>query len=213
VIPYTQWEDDMTANEDTGQNLTFNQDGSVEIPVDGKPTRFVKEADLLAVKGSREKIEKDWETEKTSFQTKLAEANRLREESHAQFLQAQAANTTLAEQFKDHDTLKARAGELEQELGTHKEKLTAHEKELASRIRQNLIGSGAAEDSLKDKTLDQLRNLEEAAKIFGGHKPQPPRYDGGRPGGGSAPETPLDRAKRVLEENESKRGARWKTAA
>jgi len=194
-------------NEGTVQDvakLSFNQDGSVELPVDGKSIRFVKEADLLAVKGSKEKSERDWETERATSQTSLAEANRLREESHAELLQAQATKDQLVEQFKDYDTHKARVVELETEVGSHKEKLTGYETELAGRMRQGLIGVGASEDTIKEKTLDQLRNLEEAAKILGGTlTAKPPSYDGGRPGGGSAPETPIDRAVRILEEHEA----------
>jgi len=188
-----------------GVNLTFNQDGSVDIPVEGKTTRFVKEADLLAVKGSKEKIEQDWETEKGKFQTDLAEANRLREESKQQLLQAQAERDNLTEQYKDYDTHKTRVGELETELGSHKEKLSQYESELAERVRQSLIGAGATEESLKDKTLDQLRQLEDAAKVFGRDvKAKPANYDGGKSGGGTAPETPLDRARRILEEHEER---------
>ena len=198
----------ITGQEPTGAEgvkLTFNQDGSVDIPVEGKPIRFVKEADLLAVKGSKEKAEQGWETEKTKFQTDLAEANRVREESHQQLLQAQAAKDQLAEQYKDYDTHKTRVGELETELGSNKEKLTGYEKELGERISQALIGAGATEESIKDKTLDQLRSLEEAAKVFGREvKARPANYDGGKAGGGGAPETALDRARRILEEHEAK---------
>ena len=195
--------DGTTATEGTG--LAFNQDGSVAIPVDGKPVRFVKESDLLAVKGSKEKLEQEWGTKETTFNTKLAEANRLHEESHQQFLQAQAAKEQLAEQYKDYDTHKSRVGELEIELGSHKEKLIGYEKELSERMRQALIGAGASEESLKEKDLNQLRNLEEAAKVFGRElKPRPANYDNGKQGGVSAPETPLDRAKRILEENEER---------
>lgn len=188
-----------------GVKLTFNQDGSVELPVEGKPTRFVKESDLLAVKGSKEKSEQDWEQEKGKFQTDLAEANRLREESHQQLLQTQAERDNLTEQYKDYDTHKTRVGELETEIGSGKEKLTGYEKELAERMRQALVGAGATEDSLKDKTLDQLRNLEEAARVFGREvKAKPANYDGGKPSGGTVSEAPLDRARRILEEVEEK---------
>jgi chromosome segregation ATPase len=186
------------------EQVKFNQDGSVDLPIDGKPIRFVKEADLLAVKGGVTSKETAWETEKAQFNTQLAEANRLREETHQTLLQTQAERDNLKEQYKDHDTYKTRVGELETELGSHKERLTSYEGMLVERMRQALVGAGASEESLKDKTLDQLRSLEEAAKVFGREvKPQPANYDGGKQGGGSAPETPLDRAKRILEEHEA----------
>lgn len=185
--------------------LKFNNDGSVDLPVEGKPIRFVKESDLLAIKSGKEQAEKGWGEKEAQFNTQLAEANRLREESHQQLLQAQAASEKLVEQYKDYDTHKTRVGELEKELGSHKERLTGYEKELVGRIHQSLVGVGATEDNLKDKTLDQLRSLEEAAKVFGKEfKVVPARYDGGKAGGGGALETPLERAHRILEEHEAK---------
>ena len=184
--------------------LTFNQDGSVNLPVDGKPIRFVKEADLLAVKGGVQNREKEWNDKEAQFNTQLAEANRLREETHQTLLKTQTERDNLKEQYKDYDTHKKRAGELEAELGSHKERLTKVENALAERMRQALVGAGATEEQLKDKTLDQLRSLEEAAKVFGKElKAKPANYDGGKQGGGSVPETSLDRAKRILEEHEA----------
>lgn len=185
----------------------LNKDGSVDLPVEGKPTRFVKETDLLAVKGGAESRVKEWEAKETKFNTDLAEANRLREEEHQNLLKAQAAHEQLATQYKDYDAVKTRAGELEKEVNSHKERLTKHETELAERIKTSLINHhGASAEALKDKTLDQLRTIEEAAKVFGGNgKGGKARYDGGSggPSGGNV-ETPSDRAKRILEEHEAK---------
>ena len=189
---------------DNKTEFMVNQDGSIDIPIGGKSVRYVKEADLLAVKSGKEKLEQEWTGKETNYQTQLAEANRIREETHQQLLQAQAAKDQLAEQYKDYDTHKSRVGELEAELGSSKERLTSYEKELVERMHQALVGAGATEESLKDKTLDQLRNLEEAAKVFGKEvKARPANYDGGKVGGGTTPETPIERARRILEESEA----------
>lgn len=190
-------------------NLTFNNDGSIDLPIDGKPVRYVKESDLLAVKGGAESKVKEWENEKTQFQTQLAEANRLRDETHQNLLKVQAEKEQLVQRYNDYDATKTKVGGLEKELGSHKESVGKYEKELTNRIKTNLLSYGAKEDALKDKTLDQLRNLEEAAKLFGdGNKIRPARFDGGTGGasGGSTPESPTDRAKRILEEHEAKKG-------
>jgi len=195
------------------ENFTFNHDGSVDLPIEGVMTRFVKESDLLAVKGGSEQKEKDWENEKASFNTQLAEANRLRDESNALLLQERAAKEQLATKYADYDTHKVRVGELEAENGTLKESISKYDEELAGRIRHNLIMyNGASEEAVKDKTLPQLRNLEEAARVFGngnkGKEGVPARYDGGQggPAGGSVPESALDRANRILEEHDAKKG-------
>lgn len=196
-----------------GENFTFNHDGSVDLTVEGAKVRFVKESDLLAVKGGSTQKETDWETEKASFNTQLAETNRLRDESNTLLQQERAAKEQLTTKFGDYDTQKVRVGELETETGTLKESIGKFEDELVGRIRHNLITqNGASEEAVKDKTLPQLRNLEEAARVFGnGNKNKegiPARYDGGQgvPGGGSVPETPTDRANRILEEHDAKRG-------
>jgi len=191
------------SDEDKG--FTTNQDGSIDFMLGGKAVRYAKESDLLAVKSAAEKQEKVWDNEKTQFNTQLAEANRLRDETHQQLLQAQAASEQLAEQFKDYDTHKARVGELETELGSHRERLSGYEKEVTERIRQSLLAAGVTEDNIKDKTLDQLKSLEDAAKVFVGLKAIPARYAGSKPvGGDGTSEAPLDRARRILEENAAK---------
>jgi len=194
------------------ENFAFNQDGSVDLEVEGAKVRYVKESDLLAVKGGSETKEKEWENEKASFNTQLAEANRLRDETNQSLLQERAAKEQLTTQYADHDTIKRRVGELETENGTLKEGVGKFEEELAGRIRHALIMQhGASEDGVKEKTLPQLRNLEEAARLFGNGKGKqgiPARYDGGGggPAGGSVPESSLDRANRILEEHDAKRG-------
>jgi len=197
----------MTTGEETptpNAQLVFGQDGSVELPVDGKQVRFVKEADLLAVKGGAQSKEKEWNDKETKFNTDLAEANRLREETHQNLLLTQTERDGLKEQWGDYDTHKARVGELEAELGSHREKLGITEYALAERIGKALIGAGATEETIKGKTLDQLRNLEEAASIFGREPTaKPARYDDGKGGTMGGPEAPLDRARRILDESEA----------
>lgn len=190
---------------DTQPTFKVNQDGSIDLPIEGKDVRYVKESDLLAIKGSSEAKSKEWETEKASFNTQLAEANRLRDETHQTLLQEQAAKEVLVKQYADYDTHKKRVGELEAEVGSHKGSVGKLETELTERLHQTLIQVyGASEEAVKGQTLDQLRNLETAAKIIG-PRVKPAKYDGGPGGpGGGVPESSLDRAKRVLEEHEAK---------
>ena len=196
--------------------FSVNQDGSVDLPIEGKNVRYVKEADLLAVKGGSDTKAREWENEKASFNTQLAEANRLRDESHQTLLTEQAAKEQLVKQYADYDTHKNRVGELETEIGSAKESIGKHETELTSRISASLLVHGASEEAIKEKTLDQLRNLEDAAKIFGNGKPTTPvpaRYDGGPgPGDGSVPETQTERAHRIIDEAEARQGRPMQTS-
>jgi len=194
----------------TEPTYNFNADGSISIPVSGIPTRYVKESDLLAVKGSSETKVREWEGKESQLNTNLAEASRLREESHNQLLQERAAKEQLQGKYNDYDTIKTKVGELETSLNASKEVVGKHEIELAGRIRTSLMATyNVAEETLKDKDLSQLRNLEDAAKIIGPGKNtnNKPKYDAaGGLGGGSTPETPTERANRILEEHDAKHG-------
>ena len=186
----------------------FNDDGSVNITVDGQSVRYVKESDLLNVKGGSEAKAREWETEKASYNTQLAEANRLRDETHQQLLEERAARERLTQSQADYDALKTKAGELESQLGSAKESVSKYEAELAGRLRATLIsGYGASEEAIKEKSLEQLRNLEEAAKVFGtGSKgSRPANFDGGS-GSNGAPESSEERARRIIEAHEAKMG-------
>ena len=147
---------------DPNGTFTFNKDGSIDIPVEGKPIRFVKESDLLAVKGGAEEKAKEWVTKESTYSNQISEVTKLRDEAHQNFLKAQAEKEQLVGQYKDYDTHKARVGELEKDIENHKKSLKSYQEELASRVKNSLLSLGAKEESLKDKSLDQLRSLEEA---------------------------------------------------
>lgn len=188
------------------------QDGAFSIAADGKPIRLVKESDLLAVKGANESKVAEWEKERVAFNTKVEESTKAYDTLKQQLVQEQAVRQAEQEKFKDYDTHKNRVGELEKELGGHKEKATKLESEVATMLRSGLIAYGAKEDVLKDKTLDQLRSLHEAAGLLG-HQAKPAKYDGGAGGGGSGGETPVERARRIIEAAESRRGKPAQVAA
>lgn len=189
--------------------LTYkaNDDGTISIQADGKDIRYAKESDLLAVKGGSEAKKTEWENEKvklsgqiTDFQTKLAEANRLREETHQTLLQEQAEKEKLVKSQTDYDAIKTKAGELQVEIDTHKASIGELEKEVTDRIRHALVNFyGVSEDDLKDHNLEQLRGVETAARLIG---PKPKTtYDGGPPpGGGGSAETQMERARRLMAE-------------
>ena len=184
-----------------GTTFKPTQDGAFEVMIDKKAIRLVKETDLLSLKGANEERATKWDTERVSNETKVKELANAHETTRQQLLQEQAAKEQLISKYKDYDTHVSRVGELTKEIDTNKSTLQKAHDELALRIKSSLTTFGASEESLKDKNLDQLRNLEEAAKILGTPiKGKQARYDGG-PSGGNIPasETPTDRARRILE--------------
>ena len=181
-----------------------NQDGSISIVPEGKtePVRYVMESDLLAVKGSLTAKSAQWETDKTGLQAQLAEANRLKNESHQTLLTERTAHEQFVDAHKDYDDIKTKMGELETEKGSLTERVGNMEKEITDRVRQSLtVTYGVPEDKLKDKDLDQLRSLEQAATELGitnGGGNKPARFAGNPPPSGGGGSTSLDRAKEIL---------------
>ncbi|KKN74198.1 hypothetical protein LCGC14_0392840 [marine sediment metagenome] len=200
-------------SEEKTQAVTFNDDSTVTTEVGGKAIKLVPLTDMVKVKDGAEAAgkgfdkEKDaWAGKETKFNTDLAEANRIKDETHQELLKASAATEQIEKERGVHETTKSRVTELETETGSQKENIGKLEAEVTKRITQNLIGNGAAEEALKDKTLEQLRNLDEAAKILGnGNKvKQPANYDkDGGAGEGNVAETAVERATRILEEHDN----------
>lgn len=184
-------------------DLTYiaNQDGSIIAKIEGQDVKFVKESDLLAVKGGSESYKTAAEAEKTGLMTELAEANRLKGEEHNTVLQERTAKEQAEEKAKVADTLTTRVSELETENADHKTAREKLEEELLGKTRTILTTIyGVSEDTLKDKDKDQLRNLEEASKVLG-KKGGPANFDtkGAGVGGGPTPGTsPIEQAKLEL---------------
>jgi chromosome segregation ATPase len=144
----------------------MNSDSTFSIQADGNEVRLVKEEDLLSLKGANEGRTRQWDTEKATYEAKVKELTDSHATTRQQLLQEQALREQLAGKYKDYDTHVSRVGELTKEVESHKTSLKKHQDDLSARIKANLISLGASEESLKDKTLDQLRNLEEASSIF-----------------------------------------------
>lgn len=182
------------------------QDGAFEVMVDKKSTRLVKESDLLAVKGSSEAKVNEWNTERASFTSKLAEASTAQETIRQQMLKEQAAKEQLMTKYGDYDTWKSKVGELTTQVETHKSTLVKTQEELASRVMDSLKLYGVSEESLKGKDLSQLRNLEDAAKLLGRKPDKQARYDGSGGGGASQSIPALESAKQEIQAAREKAG-------
>ncbi len=179
-------------SEEKTQAITFNDDGSVSTEVNGKTIKFVHSSDLVKVKDGLEATNKGLEGQVTKLQTDLVESNRVKDEHNQARLTADAAKEQMETGYKDYEDIKSKVSRLETELGSHKESIGKYETEISEVLRLSLMGHGASEDSIKDKNLEQLRNLNEAAKLFAGNgkKPEPAKYDGsgGAGAGASTPE-------------------------
>jgi len=169
------------------------------------------EKDVMALKGKLEKAEERLEAANEAAKGKVdkAELETVRSESEQvrqQLLQAEAKVTGLEEKLQSADTVST-------ELAGVKPKLEAAEtavKDLTTKVldyrRAVIVATyGIPADSIKEKTIEQLDNYEEALKAVAAAKTAGNFAVGGG-GGGAAPESPMDRAKRILTDADSKRG-------
>jgi len=155
--------------------------------------KMVPESDLVAVKKGAEKKEAE-------LLSQIAEANRIKDEKHNLYLQTLAAKEQLEEQAKEGATLKDKVAELEGTLNATESSRKQLEEELLGIKRTSLAKSyNVSEESLKDKSASELKNLEDALSLVGNSNKKPANFDQG-PGGISPPSTgsKLDELKEEL---------------
>lgn len=178
------------------QAFKDNKDGTYSYEVEpGKPTRFVKEPDLLALKESSER-------KQSEFMSQLAEANRIKDETHQNFLKEKAAKEQFEVIAKEVEVHKAKSTEWENK---HKELLAANQKlqeQYLNRTKSHIaLMYGVDSAILKDKTMEDLSSIESAYQIVGGSKTaKKPSFDGSAGGdiGGKVTESNDERLDRIL---------------
>lgn len=188
--------------------LTYvaNKDGTIVVKdSEGKEVRYAKETDLLAVKGSSEAAKGAAETaakaaseSQVTHKAEIETANTNLETTRQQLLQAEAKATTLEEQVKAGTGTTEELKKAKDELETAKksgEELTTKALEYRRQIIVATFGIPA--DTVKEKTMEQLDNYEEALKAVIATKGIG-NYAIGGGGGGPAPTDPLERAKATL---------------
>ena len=160
--------------DDNTQTFTPNQDGTISVKdADGKETRYAKEADLLAVKGSSKAAEeratavaKQAEEAQTANKAEIETANTKYGEAHNQLLQAEAKVTSLEEKVASGTSSAEELAKVKQDLETAKrsgEGLTT--KALEYRRLIIVATYGIPADAVKEKTMEQLDNYEEALRL------------------------------------------------
>ena len=137
----------------------------------GETTRFVKEADLLSIKGSKESVERAAKEAESSRDRAIAEANSKVEVEHQRALQAEARVSSLEEQV-------TQGGGNAAELVKAKADLEAAKKSSEAlgikhlELRRNVITAtfGVPKETVANKDLAALEVYEEALKAVLGEK-------------------------------------------
>ena len=159
--------------------------------------KVVPEKDLLAVKASMEKAV----TERDSLQTQLETAKNESGTYYNRAIAAEAKTTSF-------DELTTNFNNTTVERDKHKTDLDAaiveRDKAKASALEFKKvaikIAYGIPDNSIENKSLEELAIFEDALKAVGQLKGIGNYAVGGGGGGPSTPETPLERAKRQIEE-------------
>ncbi len=159
----------------------ISQDGSVTIKVDGKSTEYVKKSDLGAVKVQL----KDKETEVSTLQTKLADANTKFDTEHQEVLKVRTASGQFEKDAGKSATLTTEVEGLKTKMADLEKAGGERDTKLTERLR-NILTTGYKIDAekIKDMPLEDLEKTEQTL-ILTGVQPAPANYDG-KGGGGQA---------------------------
>jgi len=180
---------------------TVDKDGAIIIKGEHGNLRYVKESDLLAVKGASESVKAEVEKTVAQHQAAVTEAQKQRDEAHAKLLQEQARIEKMEQSVKEVDAYKVKAGEFEAKLTAAETGRKGLEDELLGMKRTSFISTYKVEkDKVEKMTLAELRDAEKHLGMLGFNPQRPANFDGGggAPGNGSTPKTPLEKAKEEL---------------
>jgi hypothetical protein len=193
------------AGNTTVTGTADEKDGTVIIKgSDGIDIRYVKESDLLAVKGSRESLEQSAKAADAAREKAIAEGNSKFDAERQKALQAEARISSLEEQIKNGAGTSAEVARLSAELEAAKkssEVLSTKHLEL----RRNFITAtyGVPKETVLTKDLAALDTFEEALKAVMGDKKLGNFAVGGGGGGASSLQgkKPLDLAVEAYSRN------------
>ncbi len=149
------------------------KDGVLTIPgADGADAvKYVKESDLLAVKGSKESAESQAKEAVAARETAVADAVKTLDAEKSRALQAESKVETLEKQIAEGGGTAAQLEAAKAELATAKTSSEA----LATKhleLRRSIIvqAYGASQESVATKDLAALEIFEEALKVVIGEK-------------------------------------------
>lgn len=184
--------------------VTKNQDGTIKIAGGEITGDFVPKVDLVNVKTASEAAKDEFDKSTTKHQTDMAEANRVKDETHQSLLQSQARIEQLEKDNKELPTLQTKVGELETSLTAADEGRRTAETSLLGLKREAFVVRYKADpEKVKEMTLDQLTEAEKSYALVGFNAnltQKPANYDGGTGGGGvTTPKTQIEQARSELD--------------
>jgi len=163
--------------------------------------KMVPESDLISVKKG---MEHQIDELKTSHAAELEGLNSKLSDTNTNLVASEAKAKDLEERLSQSNISAEELSKVKKELGTAQTAVKSlTDKTLEYRRRIVALGYGIPEDTIKDKTLEQLDAFEEALRAVSATKGIG-NYALTQGGGGGATETPIERAKAMIAEAEKK---------
>ena len=150
-----------------------NKDGTISVQdSEGKEVRYAKESDLLAIKGGAEAIKTAAETAAKSAEeaqkvnkVEIESANTNLDTSRQDLLKAEAKISGLEDQIKEGAGSSEELVKAKDELKTAKESGEGLITKTLEYRRQIIVAAyGISADTVKEKSMSELDNYEEARK-------------------------------------------------
>lgn len=189
----------MGENNGNGDNkevtYTLSEDGSLVAKEGESEVRYVKESDLLAVKGSKEAAEqrvKDLESKSSSGDSAKAELESTRQKQ----LQAEARVSSLEEQIAAGSATAAERDKLKADLETAKNSSEELSKEFLELQRTLIVGTyGVPRATVDSKDKEALKLYAEALADVTGKKMGNYAAGGGGAGADLSGKSPMELAR------------------
>jgi hypothetical protein len=191
---------------DSPMTFTANKDGSISIKDGDKEVRFVKEADLLTVKGGADASERKLKDSETNWNTKESDyKSQLSQHTDAK-LAAEARAKNAEDKVTSFNTIQGDYTKVKQDLEAEKTKGVASLTKALEYRRQLVVSTfGIPVDTVKDKTMEQLDSYEEALKAVSKAKGAG-NYVASPGGAGAQTQTAEERAHKILVAAYAKQG-------
>ncbi len=164
---------------------SVEKDGTVVVKTQEGSIRYVKEADLLSIKGSKESLEAQLKEVAGRSSAEKQEAENKAESARQEVLKAEARITSLEDQIKQGGGTAEELAQARKELEAAKSSGEAlGNKHLELRREVIMSKYGVPKETVESKNLDQLELFEEALRAVVG-KGGVGNYAAGGGGGGA----------------------------
>jgi seryl-tRNA synthetase len=184
----------------------MEKDGALSVKRGEETTRYVKESDLLAIKESRDALQKKYDeasknqnTNNTESLEKLAQANEAKNKAEAEV-------ERLSDEIKKHTGTQEELEKLKTQLETAQKSGEEQGNKLLELTREKIVNTyKVPQETVSEKNLEQLATFEEALKAVTAGAGGNFAFGGGGGGGQNLEgKSPMDLARMAYASSDNK---------